>query len=142
MQLSLNSGTRISCFPRVSRSLPLTLFLLGATLAGVPTAAESALKPVPAPQLLPSEKAHESKLESALSPLLSLTPAAEDLSALRDAASAIRSKNLDDLAAAKARINDPIGRTLVVWMRLRAGLGDPQEFRDFLRDHPDWPDRP
>lgn len=142
MQLSLNSRTRIPCLTRISRSLSLTLFIFGAVLTGASTAAESALKPVPAPQLLPSETAHERKLESALSPLLSLTPDPEDLSALRDAASAIRSKNLDDFAAAKARINDPIGRTLVVWMRLRAGLGDPQEFRDFLRDHPDWPDRP
>lgn len=142
MQLSLNSRTRIPYLPRISRSLSLTLFIFGAVLTGASTAAESALKPVSAPQLLPSETAHERKLESALSPLLSLTPDPEDLSALRDAASAIRSKNLDDFAAAKARINDPIGRTLVVWMRLRAGLGDPQEFRDFLRDHPDWPDRP
>jgi soluble lytic murein transglycosylase len=115
--------------------------LVGVTLTGAPSPAESAVKAVPAPQLLPSEKAQERKLDSALSPLLSLSPDPGDLSALRDAASAIRSKNLDDLATAKSKISDPIGRTLVVWMRLRAGLGDPQEFRDFLREHPNWPDR-
>ncbi|MBS0252617.1 MAG: transglycosylase SLT domain-containing protein [Proteobacteria bacterium] len=141
MRLSLNPRTRILTLSRVPCRLSLPLFLVGATLLGAPRAAESAVKAVPAPQLLPSEKAQERKLDSALSPLLSLSPDPGDLAALRDAASAIRSKDLDDFAAAKSKINDPIGRTLAVWMRLRAGLGDPQEFRDFLREHPNWPDR-
>ncbi|MFT3730263.1 MAG: lytic transglycosylase domain-containing protein [Hyphomicrobium sp.] len=78
---------------------------------------------------------------SALGPLLSLSADPGDLAALRDAASAVRSKDLDAFADAKKKIGDPVGRILADWMRLRAGLGEPDEFRAFLRDHPSWPDR-
>ena len=142
MRLSLNHKTRIPFLARIRRHLPLGLFLIGAALTGGPSLAESAIKRVPAPELLPAEKAQERKLDLALRPLLSLKPDAGDLAALRDVASAIRSKDLDAFVSAKSKIGDPVGRTLAAWMRLRAGLGDPQEFRDFLRDHPAWPDRP
>jgi soluble lytic murein transglycosylase len=118
------------------------LAVLGLCFAGAASAAESPVKPVPPPQLLPAEKAQERKLDAALAPLLSLSPNPADLAALRDAASAIRSKDGDAFAAAKGKISDPIGRTLADWIRLRAGFGEPQEFSDFLREHPDWPDRP
>jgi soluble lytic murein transglycosylase len=60
---------------------------------------------------------------------------------LRDAAAAVRAKDLAAFATAARSINDPVGRTLADWIRLRAGLGEPQEFRAFLREHPTWPDR-
>jgi len=101
-----------------------------------------AIKTVPSPQPLAAEKTQLHRLESALSPLLSLKPDPGDLAALRDSASAVRSKDLNAFADAKSKISDPIARKLADWIRLRAGLGEPEEFRAFLRDNPSWPDRP
>lgn len=101
----------------------------------------AAERPVPAPQALPAEKDQARKLDSALHPLLALSPDTADLAALRDVASAVRKKDMDEFAAAKNRITDPVGRTLADWIRLRQGLGEPQEFQAFLRDNPSWPDR-
>jgi soluble lytic murein transglycosylase len=125
----------------VRSRLAVNLALIGVVLIGASTVAESAVKPVPAPQPLAAEKEQARKLDSALSPLLSLEPTPEDLAALRDAASAVRSKDLGAFADAKAKISDPVGRTLADWIRFRAGLGEPAEFRAFLRDNPSWPDR-
>ncbi len=38
-----------------------------------------------------------------------------------------------------SQMQEPAGRTLVVWQRLRKGEGDWSEYLDFLAEHPDWP---
>ena len=38
-----------------------------------------------------------------------------------------------------SQMQDPAGRTLVVWQRLRKGEGDWSEYLDFLAQNPDWP---
>jgi len=141
MRLSLNSEKLILFSAPRRRFLAARLSFVGAALIAATVSAESAVKAVPPPQLLPAEKTQERKLDTALSPLLSLTPDAQDLAALRDAASAIRAKDLNAFADAKTKIGDPVGQTLADWMRLREGLGQPEEFQTFLRDHPSWPDR-
>ncbi|WP_290979006.1 lytic transglycosylase domain-containing protein [Hyphomicrobium sp.] len=110
-------------------------------LVGGPASADPSLKPVPAPQPLAAEKDQARKLSAALSPLLSWAPAPSDAAALRDSVAAVRAKDMAAFTAAKTNIADPVGRTLAEWIRLRAGLGEPQEFRSFLREHPSWPDR-
>ena len=141
MHLSLNPGTQIRFqTPTLSR-LAASIALVGIALIAASAGAESAVKAVPPPQPLAAEKAQLRKLDSALSPLLSLTPDPGDLSALRDAAAAVRSKDLNAFAEAKSKIHDPIGRKLADWIRLRDGLGEPEEFKVFLRENPSWPDR-
>lgn len=141
MHLSLDPGTPIR-FPRRALRRPgacvsLVCLSLLTPLAGASFAAES----VPPPQPLAAEKAQLRKLGSALDPLLSLAPDPADLAALRDAATAVRSKDMNAFAAAQAKISDRVGRTLSDWIRLRDGLGDPEEFQTFLRENRSWPDR-
>jgi peptidoglycan lytic transglycosylase len=38
-----------------------------------------------------------------------------------------------------SQISDPVGVVLVTWERLRTGDGDWSEYRDFLKEHGDWP---
>ncbi|MBS0233090.1 MAG: transglycosylase SLT domain-containing protein [Proteobacteria bacterium] len=142
MHLSLNSGTQIRYPARPTSWLAARMIVAGLTLIAASAAAVGATKAVPAPQPLPAEKTQLRKLDSALSPLLSLTPDPGDLAALRDAASAVRAKDLNAFAEAKSKISDPIARKLADWIRLRDGLGEPEEFQAFLRNNPSWPDRP
>lgn len=142
MHLSLNPGTQIRFPVRPVSGLAARIIIAGLTMVMASAEAICAIKTVPSPQPLAAEKTQLHRLESALSPLLSLKPDPGDLAALRDSASAVRSKDLNAFADAKSKISDPIARKLADWIRLRAGLGEPEEFRAFLRDNPSWPDRP
>lgn len=124
-------------FRRLAALLAIAVF--AATSAA--TRAEPAPATSPAPELLPAERDYLSKLDRALSPLLSLSPSAADLRYLREAVEAVRSNNSDRFAEVKSRITDPIGRKLADWIRLRAGYGDVQEYKAFLAVNPLWPDR-
>ncbi|WP_325025300.1 lytic transglycosylase domain-containing protein [Hyphomicrobium sp.] len=142
MHLSLDPRRLIGLLSRALPPLAAACACLALAVASTSASAESAFKPVPAPAPLAAEKEQLRKLDSALAPLLASSPASQDADALRDAAAAIRAKDINKFASAKSSISDPVARKLADWMRLRAGLGEPAEFQAFLRDNPSWPDRP
>lgn len=96
---------------------------------------------VAAPRPLPDEQKQLDKLRSALAPVLSAEPSADDAKSLREAVAAVGAQNDDRFKAAKANISDPVARKLADWIRLRAGLGDPLEYQAFLKNNPRWPSR-
>ncbi|MBN9280813.1 MAG: lytic transglycosylase domain-containing protein, partial [Hyphomicrobium denitrificans] len=106
-----------------------------------PVFADSPWSDVAAPRPLPDEQKQLDKLRSALAPVLSAEPTAEDAKSLREAVAAVGAQNDDRFNAAKANISDPIARRLADWIRLRAGLGDPAEYQAFLKNNPRWPSR-
>jgi soluble lytic murein transglycosylase len=116
--------------------------LTAATLvAGTPTLADSSLSEIPAPRALPAEQKQLDRLSSALAPLLSAEPSANDTKFLKEAVAAVGSGNTDRFNDAKNSISDPVARKLADWIRLRAGLGNAAEYEAFLKDNPLWPSR-
>ncbi|HVZ04532.1 transglycosylase SLT domain-containing protein [Hyphomicrobium sp.] len=109
--------------------------------ACTPAFAESPLSEVAAPRPLPAEQAQLDKLRVALAPLLSAEPSPDDVKHLKEAVAAVRARDVDRFKDARSGISNPIGRKLADWIRLRAGLGDPEEYEAFLRDSPLWPSR-
>ncbi|SFV28573.1 lytic transglycosylase domain-containing protein [Hyphomicrobium facile] len=142
MHLTPNHTILIRSLPRALPKFAAAVAILGFALASAPARAESAQKPVPAPQLLPAEKDQLRKFDAALAPLLSISPDSADVEALRQAIAAVRANDIGRFMEAKEKINDPVVRKLADWIRLRAGLGEPPEFQKFLKDNPAWPDRP
>lgn len=74
----------------------------------------------------------------ALALFSALPAAAESLRDLTGAMNAAARRDWDGAALAAAR-SGPMAVALVDWQRLRAGQGIWPEYRDFARDHGDWP---
>jgi soluble lytic murein transglycosylase len=110
-------------------------------IAGSSAFADSPLSEIPAPRPLPAEQKQLEKLGTALAPLLSAEPSANDVKNLKEAVAAVGAQDVNRFNDAKSGISDPVGRKLADWIRLRAGLGDPAEYETFLRDNPLWPSR-
>ncbi|HVX36477.1 MAG TPA: transglycosylase SLT domain-containing protein [Hyphomicrobium sp.] len=123
------------------RSVAACCLAAVALVAGPPVFADSPLSEVRAPRPLPAEQKQLEKLGTALAPLLSAEPSAEEVKKLKEAVAAVGAKDIDRFNEAKSGISDPIGRKLADWIRLRAGLGDPAEYETFLKDNPLWPSR-
>lgn len=64
-----------------------------------------------------------------------------DATRLRDAFSAITAQNLPKAAELQSQLQDPLGRKLIDWFRLRSGYGEAGDYRAFLDANPVWPDR-
>jgi soluble lytic murein transglycosylase len=64
--------------------------------------------------------------------------------ALRSALDALAQGDIATAVAAQARVDDPVGRDIVTWTKLRSGpaAGAWGEYRDFLARNPDWPGLP
>jgi soluble lytic murein transglycosylase len=120
----------------------LALSMASFAFLSAPTRTEAQVKSSPAPQPTATERDYAEKLDSALAPLLSISPTSDDLQGLREAAAAIRANNMSRFDDAKARISDPVGRKVADWMRLRSGYGEAAEYKAFMKDNPLWPDRP
>ena len=45
----------------------------------------------------------------------------------------------DEAETFAAKTGDPVAERVILWTRLRDGVGNFAEFEDFLRDHSDWP---
>lgn len=57
-------------------------------------------------------------------------------------AAALTAANAGDWVLADhyaGQISDPVGQDFVLWMRLRAGEGDWEEYQEFLGQHSEWP---
>ncbi len=81
-----------------------------------PVFADSPWSDVAAPRPLPDEQKQLDKLRSALAPVMSAEPSAEDAKSLREAVAAVGAQNDDRFNAAKANISDPIARKLADWI--------------------------
>ncbi len=88
-----------------------------------------------------AELEHIRRLDAAIAPIRDYTLDGADAARIRDAIKAVAAKDLDKATEIKRAIEDPIGRKLVDWYRLRNGLGEPAEYRAFLDANPSWPDR-
>jgi soluble lytic murein transglycosylase len=88
-----------------------------------------------------AELEHIRRLDAAIAPIRDYALDSADAARIRDAIKAVAAKDLDKAADIKRTIEDPVGRKLVDWYRLRNGLGEPSEYRAFLDANPAWPDR-
>jgi soluble lytic murein transglycosylase len=88
-----------------------------------------------------AELEHIRTLDEAIAPIRAYSLDGADADRIRDAIKAIASAELDKAAEIQRAIQDPVGRKLVDWYRLRNGYGEPSEYRAFLDSNPAWPDR-
>lgn len=98
-------------------------------------------KRVEKPRRLSAEAEHMAKLDAILKPLVSYGPSDDDIKRMKDAIAAVRANDEINYIERKAAISDPVGRKLVEWIRLRAGTGSAEDYRNWLSENPDWPTR-
>src|SRR5690242_16843774 len=110
---------RLHCRAKTGLLLAV-LASFGVLFAGT-SRTDAAVTQSPAPERSAAEKAYAAKIDSALAPLIDLSPSSADLDALRDVAAAVRTNNLKRLEDAKSHISDPVARKLADWIRLRTG---------------------
>ena len=101
---------------------------------------------VPSKALLAQSEAareadHVTRFDAAIAPSREHAVSADDAKRIRDAIDAFAAKDESKARALQSEITDPIGRKLVEWYRLRAGLCEAFEIRAFLDANPAWPDR-
>lgn len=117
------------------------------TTAQAPAAGEPQLQPAIAKPATPlavpkgAEAEHVARFDKAIEPLRQRQLSTADAERIRDAVSAIASGNVGKGLDLKNEIQDPVGRKLVDWYRLRSGYGEPAEYKTFLDANPAWPDR-
>lgn len=98
-------------------------------------------KHVEKPRRLADEAEHIAKLDVLLKPLFGYAPSDADIKRINDCIAAVRKRDLIRYVELKAAIDDPVGRKLVEWIRLRAGAATAEEYRDWLAQNPQWPTR-
>ncbi len=125
-----------------------TLLSLGGALdafAQAPAAAEVAaqdkLSPAPRPGAFEVEKAHVARYDAAIAAVRDQAISAADGERLKRAFARVAAIDLAGAKAARDEIEQPIARKIVDWYRLRGGLGEASEYREFLAANPAWPNR-
>jgi soluble lytic murein transglycosylase len=97
---------------------------------------------MPAPGVASKAEAeHVARFDALLKPLSSYAISAEDATLLRDAIAAVGAANRAKAVDLGERIQDPTGRKLFDWYRLKSGYGVADEYRAFLEQNPQWPER-
>ncbi|MEL6373478.1 MAG: transglycosylase SLT domain-containing protein [Pseudomonadota bacterium] len=113
----------------------------------LPSASSAKLSTAPVPADLvklppPSaESRHVARLDKAIAPVRDLTLAPAQAKALKAALNAVRRSRLREARQHTATLRDPHAKLLVRWYRLRLGFGRPADYRSFLDEHKDWPQR-
>ena len=87
------------------------------------------------------EGRYRQQLAKAVSPLTRLELSADDKAALAQALKALKQNKRDEALAKRDKITIAAARKLVDWTALRSGYGRPQDFTEFLKANPMWPDR-
>lgn len=87
------------------------------------------------------EAAYWARLDMLLAPLTGLQVAQADLDRVKQASAAIAKGDVVHVLALASEIKHRAARTIVEWMRLRAGHGSAAEIESFLDANPDWPER-
>jgi soluble lytic murein transglycosylase len=95
----------------------------------------------PEPQPLALEKDHIAKLDAALKPVRDHAVSASDIERIRGAVEAVKTNNMGRFGELKSTISDAAAQKFVEWVRLKAGFGNPAEYRTFLNENPLWPER-
>lgn len=95
---------------------------------------------LPAPKAQ-DDPAHAARFDAAIAKARGYALPSEDGARIKDAVAALAASDAAKARAVAAQISDPIGRRIVEWYRLRAGLGTSGETRAFLSAFPQWPDR-
>jgi soluble lytic murein transglycosylase len=109
--------------------------------AAANTAATLVKKPVPPAAEAAREAEYAARLDAAIAPVRDYTVTAEDASRLANAVAAYAANATTKGQQLRDQIADPLGRKLVDWSRLKAGVGEPGDYRAFLEANPTWPDR-
>ncbi len=113
-----------------------------APAAAPPAAAISAKLTIPAPGVpTKAEAEHVARFDALLKPLSSYAISPEDAGLLRDAVKAISASNRAKGMDLGGKIKDPAARKLFDWYRLKSGYGTADEYRAFLDQNPNWPER-
>jgi soluble lytic murein transglycosylase len=105
------------------------------------TAGRAAPKPLLEESGAAREADHVAQFDAAIAPVRDHTVTAEDAQRIRAAVAAYAAKDVGKARLAHSAIEDPVARKLLEWIRLRSGLGEPQEYRAFLENNPAWPER-
>lgn len=98
-------------------------------------------KPLLTPDHAEREADHVARFDAAIAAARDHEISEGDAERIRDAIGAYYAGDEAKAQALQSEISDPIGRKLVDWYRLRAGLAEPFEIRAFLDANPAWPDR-
>ncbi len=109
-----------------------------AAAAEPPAVAAAPAIPSPAPSTPEAE--YFAKLDALIAPVRDYSPSSEDLQRVRELVTkaGMTSPQMHDTWI---QIKDPAARKLVEWQLLKAGLGAPKAFVDFIEQSPSWPDR-
>lgn len=117
-----------------------------AVLAAPPASASEAnaasnVIPAPRPGAFDAEKAHVARYDAAIAAVRDQSISAADIERLNRALSRIAAADLLGTKISRDEIEEPIARKIVDWYRLRGGLGEAREYREFLTANPAWPNR-
>lgn len=140
----LAGSRRAQCAPTSTIFLFAPAFLsvlLWTAFAGAAPGRAEPLPEVPAPKVTIEEANHFAAMDAALEPARNYSPSVADAGRIQDAVKAISSANVQRFTVMRSSLDDPIGKKLLDWAKLRAGYGTAEEFREFLDNNPTWPDR-
>jgi len=102
---------------------------------------EANLIPSPRPGAFEAEKAHVARYDAAIAAVRDQSVSAADIERLKRAVARVAAVDLPGTKNARDEISEPIARKIVDWYRLRGGLGEAREYREFLAANPAWPNR-
>jgi soluble lytic murein transglycosylase len=154
-------GVALQCSrPAVNRSKALALLAIAVSTAALvnlsvqsasaqdqaPAATEPTVTAgraiIPAPGVpTKAEAEHVARYDALLKPLSSYPISAEDAALLRDAVGAVSASNRAKAMDLGGKIGDPAASKLFSWFRLKSGYGTADEYRAFLDQNPNWPER-
>lgn len=87
------------------------------------------------------EVEHNRRFDDFIRPLLKVTVSDRDAEKLRAVKKAAAEKRFGDAEAFRETINDPLAAKLAGWMLLRRSHGSISEYREFLVESTNWPNR-
>jgi soluble lytic murein transglycosylase len=106
-----------------------------------PASVESKVIPAPRPGDLAAETAHVQRYDAAIAAVRDQTISAADVERLKRALARVSAMDGIGTRIARDEIDDPIARKIVDWYRLRGGVGEAREYREWLAANPAWPNR-
>ena len=116
---------------------------LGVAQAAQPAAApvENKLIPSPRPGAFEAETAHIARYDAAIAAAREQTISGADAERLKQALAKVSAMDQAGAKALRDQIEEPIARKMVDWFRLRGGIGEAKEYREFLAANPAWASR-
>lgn len=97
--------------------------------------------PAPLPGDMKAEQAHVQRYDKAIAGVRDHKVDPADADKLNKAFARITAIDAAGATVLRQQIADPTARKLVDWFRLRGGIGEPAEYREFLAANPAWASR-